>query len=157
MIKVWDLRRNYTHSGAPTLKHSISYPGSSTNQGYSNLLIDSTGSRLYVNCLDHNIYSFNLDFHAPQPIINYSGLRNGSFYIKSTLSPDEKYLISGSTDGKAYIWNVGSSRPIHELIGHADEVTCVAWAKTNELRIVTGSEDSRHKIWRLKYNDPDSD
>lgn len=158
IIKVWDLRRNYTNSKKePKPKHSIPYPGSSTYQGYSNLLIDSTGQRLYVNCMDHNIYCFNLGVYATQPIITYSGLTNSTFYIKSSLSPDEQYLISGSKDEKAYIWNINSSRPILALLGHADEVTCVAWAKTNELRIVTCSDDSRHKIWRINNDDPDLD
>lgn len=107
--------------------------------------------------MDHNIYCFNLGVYATPPIITYSGLTNSTFYIKSSLSPDEQYLISGSKDEKAYIWNINSSRPILALLGHADEVTCVAWAKTNELRIVTCSDDSRHKIWRINNDDPDID
>lgn len=107
--------------------------------------------------MDHNIYCFNLGVYATQPIITYSGLTNSTFYIKSSLSPDEQYLISGSKDEKAYIWNVNSSRPVLALLGHADEVTCVSWAKTNELRIVTCSDDSRHKIWRINNDDPDVD
>lgn len=158
IIKVWDLRRNYTNSKKePQPKHSIPYPGTSTYQGYSNLLIDSTGQKLYVNCMDHNIYCFNLGVHATQPLITYTGLVNSTFYIKSSLSPDDQYLISGSKDEKAYIWNVNSSRPILALLGHAEEVTCVAWSKTNEMRIVTCSDDSRHKIWRINYDDPDVD
>lgn len=158
IIKVWDLRRNYTNSKKePKPKHSIPYPGTSTHQGYSNLLIDSTGQKLYVNCMDHNIYCFNLGVYATQPIITYTGLANSTFYIKSSLSPDDQYLISGSGDKKAYVWNVNSSRPILALLGHAEEVTCVAWAKTNEMRIVTCSDDSRHKIWRINYDNLDVD
>lgn len=158
IIKVWDLRRNYScYKKEPMPKHSIPYPGTSTYQGYSNLLIDSTGQKLYVNCMDHNIYCFNLGVYATQPIISYTGLTNSTFYIKSSLSPDDQFLISGSKDEKAYIWNVNSSKPILALMGHADEVTCVAWAKTNDLRIVTCSDDSRHKIWRINNDDPDVD
>lgn len=156
IIKVWDLRRNYTgYKKEPKPKHSIPYPGTSTHQGYSNLLIDSTGQRLYVNCMDHNIYCFNLGVYATQPLISYTGLTNSTFYIKSSLSPDDQYLISGSKDEKAYIWNVNYSEPMLALVGHAEEVTCVAWAKTNEMRIVTCSDDSRHKIWRLNTDNSD--
>lgn len=156
IIKVWDLRRNYScYKKEPVPKHSIPYPGTSTYQGYSNLLIDSTGQKLYVNCMDHNIYCFNLGVYATQPVINYTGLTNSTFYIKSSLSPDDQYLISGSKDEKAYIWNVNSSQPILALHGHADEVTCVAWARTNEMRIVTCSDDSRHKIWRINNDNID--
>ncbi|XP_055312399.1 protein lethal(2)denticleless [Sitodiplosis mosellana] len=156
IIKVWDLRRNYScYKKEPVPKHSIPYPGTSTYQGYSNLLIDSTGQKLYVNCMDHNIYCFNLGVYATHPVISYTGLTNSTFYIKSSLSPDDQYLISGSKDEKAYIWNVNSSQPILALHGHADEVTCVAWARTNELRIITCSDDSRHKIWRINNDNLD--
>lgn len=107
--------------------------------------------------MDHNIYCFNLGVYATQPIINYTGLTNSTFYIKSSLSPDDQYLISGSKDDKAYIWNVKYSKPILALVGHEDEVTCVAWNKTNDLRIVTCSDDSRHKIWRINYDNIDID
>lgn len=157
IIKVWDLRRNYScYKKEPVPKHSIPYPGTSTYQGYSNLLIDQN-QKLYVNCMDHNIYCFNLGVYATQPLMSYTGLTNSTFFIKSSLSPDDQYLISGSKDEKAYIWNVDSSIPILALLGHADEVTCVAWAKTNELRIVTCSDDSRHRIWRINNDNLDTD
>lgn len=158
MIKVWDLRRNYScYKREPVPKHSIPYPGSSTHQGYSNLLIDSTGHRLYVNCMDHHIYCFVLGVYATEPIISYTGLTNSTFYIKASLSPDDQYLISGSKDEKAYIWHVNSPKPILALVGHAEEVTCVAWGRTKDLRIVTCSDDSRNKIWRINYDNLDTD
>lgn len=89
--------------------------------------------------------------------MSYTGLTNGTFYIKSSLSPDDQYLISGSKDEKAYIWNVNNAEPILALHGHAEEVTCVAWARTNEIRIVTCSDDARHKIWRINNDNLDVD
>lgn len=158
IIKVWDLRRNYScYKKEPLPKHSIPYPGVSTFKGYTNLLIDSTGQKLFVNCMDHNIYCFNLGVYATQPMMNYVGLMNSTFYIKSSLSADGQYLISGSSDEKAYIWNVNNSQPLLSLNGHTVEVTCVAWSKTNDLRIVTCSDDARHKIWRLKCDNIDED
>lgn len=158
IIKVWDLRRNYScYKKEPVPKHSIPYPGTSTFQGYSNLLIDSTGQKLYVNCMDHNIYCFNLGVYATKPLITYTGYTNSTFYVKSNLSPDEQYLVSGSKDERAYIWNVNYSQPILALHGHTEEVTCVAWAKTPDLRIVTCSDDTRHRIWRIRYDNIDTD
>lgn len=157
-IKVWDLRRNYScYKKEPLPKNSLPYPGTSTLQGYTNLLFDPSRQRLYVNCMDHNIYCFNLGVYATQPIISYTGLTNSTFYIKSCLSPDGKYLISGSSDEKAYIWNIEHHLPIVSLTGHAREVTCVAWARTNDHRIVTCSDDARHKIWRINYDNLDED
>lgn len=158
IIKVWDLRRNYSSfKGDPLPKHRIPYPGSSTFKGFTNLAIDSTGQRLYVNCMDHNIYCYNLGVYATQPLMSYTGLTNSTFYIKSSLSPDDQYLISGSSDEKAFVWNVNSSRPLLTLVGHTVEVTCVAWGRTNDMRIVTCSDDARHKIWRLNSDNVEDD
>lgn len=158
IIKVWDLRRNYScYKKEPLPKHSIPYPGTSTFKGYTNLLIDNTGLKLYVNCMDHNIYCFNLGTYSTQPTMHYKGLTNSTFYIKSNLSPDGQYLLSGSSDEKAYIWNVSNSNPLLTLVGHTVEVTCVAWSRTNDMRIVTCSDDARHKIWRINCNNLDED
>lgn len=158
VIKVWDLRRNYScYKKEPLPKHSIPYPGTSTLRGYTNLVLDSTGRRLYVNCMDHNIYCYNFGVYDTRPIMTYSGSTNSTFFIKSCLSPDDQYLISGSSDEKAYIWNVDNPMPLLTLSGHTREVTSVAWARTNDLRIVTCSDDARHNIWRLKFNKDDDD
>lgn len=89
--------------------------------------------------------------------MTYSGSTNSTFYIKSCLSPDDQYLISGSSDEKAYVWNVDNPMPLLTLSGHTREVTSVAWARTNDLRIVTCSDDARHNIWRLKFETDDDD
>lgn len=38
----------------------------------------------------------------------FSGHQNSSFYVKSSISPDNQFLISGSSDRCAYIWKVSS-------------------------------------------------
>ncbi|XP_058833548.1 protein lethal(2)denticleless [Topomyia yanbarensis] len=151
IIKVWDVRRHYSsHNRDPLPKYSFPYAGKTTLKGFTNLLIDSTRKRLYVNCMDNHIYCYNISSYAAQPIQRYSGFKNGTFYIKSYLSPDGQYLISGSSDEKSYIWNVDSANPLVRLNGHTVEVTSVAWMQRyNDIRIVTCSDDARHKIWRI--------
>lgn len=125
--------------------------GPSTFKGFTNLLIDDGGTKLYANCMDNKIYCYNLSSYSPKPYKKYLGLRNNTFYIKSCLSPDGNYLISGSSDEKAYIWNLKKSKtlPFLALNGHTVEVTCVAWSGASETCIVTCSDDARHKIWRI--------
>ena len=100
--------------------------------------------------MDNTIYCYNLHSYSPKPLARYRGLLNSTFYIKSCLSPDGKYLLSGSSDEKAYIWNLEyPDEPLVGLSGHTVEVTCVAWGATHDRPIVTCSDDARHKIWRV--------
>lgn len=153
-IKVWDLRKNYTiHKGAPTPKYTLPHVGSTTRNGFSNLLIDQTGVRLYANCMDNNIYCYNIGTYNPVPVMTYTGHQNSTFYIKSCLSADGYYLVSGSSDQNAYIWNLNKSTPLVSLTGHTAEVTCVAWCQRGNLKLVTCSDDLRHKIWKIHDED----
>lgn len=151
IIKVWDLRRNYSaYKKEPLPRHSLPYAGHSTFKGFTNLIVDAAGTRLYANCMDNTIYCYNLVSYSPKPLASYKGLLNSTFYIKSCLSPDGKYLLSGSSDERAYIWNLDhAAEPLVALAGHTVEVTCVAWGATHDRPIVTCSDDARHKIWRI--------
>lgn len=150
IIKVWDLRRNYScYKKEPLPKHSLPYAGSSTFKGFTNLTMDLDRYRLYVSCMDNTIYCYNVASYNAEPIQRYYGLKNGSYYIRTCLSADGKYLISGSSDDKAYIWNVDRPLPIITLDAHEVEVSCVAWGRTRDLRLVTSSDDASLKIWRV--------
>lgn len=156
VIKVWDLRRTYsTLKKEPIAKYNLPYAGKSTLKGFTNLIVDDTGSKLYASCMDSNIYSYNISTYSKDPHMVYSGLQINSFYIKSCLSPDGDYLLSGSSDEKAYIWNLKNPKPMVALSGHNYEVTCVAWSHHQNnldggnMCLVTCSDDACHKIWRI--------
>ena len=156
VIKVWDLRRCYsTLKKEPIAKYNLSYAGNSTFKGFTNLIVDDSGKKLYANCMDSKIYSYNISTYSKDPHMVYSGLKINSFYIKSCLSPDGEYLLSGSSDDKAYIWNIKNPNPMVALSGHNYEVTCVAWSQHQNnldggnMTVVTCSDDACHKIWRI--------
>lgn len=152
VIKVWDLRKNYSvlHQD-PVPVQSFLYPGTSARKlGYSSVILDSTGSNLFANCTDDIIYMFNLTGLKTAPIATFTGHQNSTFYVKASLSPDDQFLVSGSTDNNAYIWKV--SDPLHPptvLQGHSQEVTSVSWCPSDFSKIATCSDDNTMRIWRL--------
>ncbi|XP_053676088.1 protein lethal(2)denticleless [Anopheles nili] len=159
MVKVWDTRRHYTsHLREAMPKHYFAYAGTTALKGFTNLAIDEQRHRLYVNCMDNYIYCYNISSYDDKPLQRYGGFNNGTFYVKAALSPDGQYLISGSSDERCYIWNVDNGKPLVKLAGHSAEVTSVAWMQSErDVRIVTCSDDARHKIWRIGPEEIDSD
>ncbi|NXU09430.1 DTL protein, partial [Pardalotus punctatus] len=153
VIKVWDLRRNYAaFRQDPLPVRSFCYPGTSTRRlGYSSLVLDSTGANLFANCTDDIIYMFNMTSLRTTPVAVFSGHQNSTFYIKSSTSPDDQFLVSGSSDCNAYIWKVSEpSLPPRILLGHSQEVTSIAWCPSDFSKIATCSDDNTVRIWRLR-------
>ncbi|XP_056671874.1 denticleless protein homolog isoform X3 [Monodelphis domestica] len=153
VVKVWDLRKNYTtFRQEPIACKSFPYPGSSTRKlGYSSLILDSTGSTLFANCTDDNIYVFNMTGLKTSPVAVLNGHQNSTFYVKSSISPDDQFLISGSSDESAYIWKISEPWcPPTLLLGHSQEVTSVCWCPADFTKIATCSDDNTMKVWRLK-------
>ncbi|KAI4490717.1 hypothetical protein M0804_003661 [Polistes exclamans] len=151
VIKVWDLRKNYTIYKKDAMpKHSMYYAGNSLKNGFSSLLICPARIKLYASCMDNVIYAYNITSYDEYPIAQFYGHQNSTYYVKTSLSPDGKYLISGSSDEIAYIWHTKrSGEPIVKLSGHTEEVTCLAWCAVGETKIVTCSDDSCHMVWRI--------
>ncbi|XP_042633402.1 denticleless protein homolog [Cyprinus carpio] len=152
IIKMWDLRKNYTaYHPNPLPLQAYPYPGSCTRKlGYSGLSLDSTGSRLFSNCTDDNIYMFNISGLKTTPVAVFSGHSNSSFYVKSSVSPDDQFLASGSSDHHAYIWKIPDPKQAPMMLqGHSQEVTSVAWCPTDFTKIASCSDDNTVRIWRL--------
>ncbi|XP_001602660.1 protein lethal(2)denticleless [Nasonia vitripennis] len=151
MIKAWDLRKYYgTLKKEPMAKHIMHYGGKSNRNGFTSLLMCPAGITLYASCMDNTIYSYNMSSYASKPVAEYFGHRNLTFYVKACLSPDGKYLASGSSDESAYIWHTKRpGTPLLKLSGHREEVTCVAWCSLGEPKLITCSDDSYHRIWRV--------
>ncbi|XP_012676440.2 denticleless protein homolog [Clupea harengus] len=151
-IKMWDLRKSYTaYHHEPVPLQVYLYPGSSTRKlGFSGLVLDSTCSNLFANCTDDNIYMFNVSGLKTTPVSVFSGHRNSSFYVKSSVSPDNQFLATGSSDHHAYIWKISEPTQAPMMLqGHSQEVTSVAWCPTDFTKIVSCSDDNTIRIWRM--------
>jgi WD40 repeat protein len=73
-----------------------------------------------------------------------------SFYVKNVLSPREDFLLTGSSNNDAYLWDISTdSNRVYRLIGHDGEVTSVAWSHAFPDLIATCSDDSTIRFWTL--------
>ncbi len=149
-IKVWDTRKIYTCSAKKYVDQSPLYmfdnqtktvanhlpAGGKSSKGYSNIIMNNAGTRLYANCLNSLIYEYNYQTYnqSHARILNSTNLQkfnagqaskpvgedtpktryhtNQSNFIKSKISQCDNYILTGSSDFNAYIYptHVNSDR-----------------------------------------------
>lgn len=83
-------------------------------------------------------------------VSKFQGHYNSTFYIRSSLSHDDRYLLTGSSDGNAYIYAVDCpAYPPWLLCGHSEEVSHGLWHPADPGTLVTYGDDCRFRMWRL--------
>ena len=101
------------------------------------MALDSNKSKLFANCTNDLIYMYDCISFKKGPLGFLHGHSNTTFYVKAAVSPDDQFLMSGSGDCDAYIWNIGEPKaaPFH-LTGHVGEVTSVAWCPKDQGKVL---------------------
>ncbi|KZV43410.1 denticleless proteinA-like [Dorcoceras hygrometricum] len=142
------------HLKAP-INHACPNPESSSGRkrlsnGISSLSQDLNGVFITASCMDHRIYLYNVLQLEKGPIRTFSGGRIESFFVKAAISPNAAHILSGSSDGNAYIWQVNDPHldPII-LEGHDGEVTAVDWCPSEMGKVATCSDDFTVRFWNI--------
>lgn len=150
-IKVWDLRKTYSNRVTNPLP-LVSFKNDVSTKGYSNMVI--SGCRLFANCMNNTIYEYDLASYKCTGG-HYNLHKNSSNFVKSCLSVDENFLLTGSSDSNAYIYpiNYKNCANVLKLDGaHQNEVTCVAWSPHDSNQLITCSDDNSIRVWNVKYD-----
>ncbi|MCX5832560.1 MAG: caspase family protein [Deltaproteobacteria bacterium] len=72
--------------------------------------------------------------------MGHSGINSISF------SPDGKYILSGSSDKTAKLWDVATGRELRTFAGHTDGVTSVVFSPEGKYAL-SASRDGTLKLW----------
>ncbi|KAG2278811.1 hypothetical protein Bca52824_061366 [Brassica carinata] len=71
------------------------------------------------------------------------------------ISPDGEYILSGSSDGNAYIyiWQVNKPQVDPTILkGHDSQVTAVDWSSSEIGKVATASDDFTVRLWNIENN-----
>ena len=68
--------------------------------------------------------------------------------ISLKITPDDKYIVSGGSDGKIKVWDASSGELVRELIGHTSDVLSIDISQ-DSTKIVSSSKDETLKVWVL--------
>ncbi|KAK7868996.1 hypothetical protein R5R35_013914 [Gryllus longicercus] len=163
-IRLWDLRKYYAaYSRKPQPVCEISHKKFEDQSGYACLTIDRDRHRLYASNVSDRIYSFALNTPDISPAAVFTGGILRSFYSRSCLSPDGKYLFSGSSTENAVIWNTSENVgdgvcPLRKLTTSGIEVNTVAWCKSGDrLKIAAFPECEPCEIFAINASNTSSD
>ncbi|CAG8487575.1 10784_t:CDS:10 [Ambispora gerdemannii] len=150
IIKYWDMR--YHGLAKFPVQTSTDCSPAKRPHGISCLTLDHSGRRLYANSTDNYIYVYNTaDLGIPITRFHHPTYRCSSFYIRMGLSPDDRYLMSGSSDRGIHIWETDApERPPIILQGHEHEVTSVAWCRSDFDIIASCSDDLTLRVWHRR-------
>lgn len=97
----------------------------------------------------------------PLAVAVFSGHQNSTFYVKSSLSPDDQFLVSGSSDEAAYIWKVSCQTcPTNVRLNYSCKYFfCPRWGKFHVNTHCFSLSDVQWKLllassynWKLTLN-----
>ncbi|XP_009765528.1 uncharacterized protein LOC107779387 [Nicotiana tabacum] len=150
-IKFWDTR----NLKSPILQ-ACPHPNVSSHKGkrlhgVSSLSQDLNGVFIAASCMDSRIYLYNVLQPEKGPVKTFTGCQINSFFVKSAISPDAAHVLSGSSDGNAYIWQV--NKPLADpliLKNHDGEVTAVDWCPSETGKVATASDDFTVRFWNIQ-------
>ncbi|WIA08986.1 hypothetical protein OEZ85_008400 [Tetradesmus obliquus] len=123
---------------------------SSRPAGISSMALSPAGDMLLVSSIDSCHYLYSMAALDQPPLATLTGHRSDSFCVKSCFSPCGQHVLSGSSDRRAYIWDVSQpSLPPVTLPGHAGEVTAVAWCPGDACQLATAADDATLRVWSM--------
>lgn len=153
VVKIWDMRYMYSNCRSRPAAYREFTPvtgAAGRPYGFTHLTTDPFCNYLFASCMDDTIYAYESSGTKSDPVFAYGGHKVSSFYVKCCTSSDGRYLLSGSSCSKAFIWEVSDPQaPPTVLQGHVKEVTTVSWCPTQADKVVTCSDNSDLRIWRV--------
>lgn len=94
-------------------------------------LVPNQSKRLLVHSRDNCIRLIDLSSEKIKVVIRYFGAKCNKTNIKSTISPESSYILSGSEEGKPHLWQMETGIPIgtdRYECGFVDSINDVSWS-----------------------------
>ena len=106
-------------------------------------LVPNQSKRLLVHSRDNCIRLLDLSTEKPKVVIRYFGAKCNKTNIKSTISPESSYILSGSEEGKPHLWQMETGIPIG-----TDNMSCiiVQFVNSNDKYINNSNEIKRSVV-----------
>jgi WD40 repeat protein len=67
-------------------------------------------------------------------------------------SATAEQIFAGTFGGTVHIWDLATKKEVAKLQGHLTKTTCLNSDQMGNTVLVTGSEDTKVKVWDLRSN-----
>ena len=98
-----------------------------------------------ASCLDGALRL--MDRASGELLGEYRGHRHSQYVLESLLTHTDAHVVSGSEDGKIYVWDLVDARVAHVLEGHKKAVVSLDY-HPSEVCLLSASVDGNVKVWR---------
>lgn len=103
----------------------------------------------------HSHYATLWETYTGKKVRNFTKDRYRRFRAKHyaiqamAFSPDGQYILTGSGDNMAQLWETNSGKELAKFTGHGGPILSVAFSSDGKY-VFTSSEDKTSKIWNLR-------
>ncbi|KAL2261491.1 hypothetical protein VTK26DRAFT_3936 [Humicola hyalothermophila] len=112
----------------------------------TSLAISRDSRHVLVNKTDNEALLIDLETRVTKQ--KFTGHSGGQFTIRSGFGgANESFVISGSEDGRVFIWHKMTGTLVLEAIAHLPRCNAAAWSPTDPCLFATCGDDNLVKIW----------
>lgn len=73
----------------------------------------SPNSNFLITVSDNGVYDYEVDIWDVKNRLKVNCLHDGNSYVSASISSNGKYLVTGTRDGKAYVFDFNSLKPVY--------------------------------------------
>jgi WD40 repeat protein len=76
--------------------------------------------------------------------------KNSNIWVTAVaFSPDGRFVVTGSRDRSAHLWNAATGQEVRRFQGHQGDIAAVAFSPDGKL-LLTGSDDNTARVWEVQ-------